>query len=173
MEFRPCKDVSVKVFKNGPSKICDVSVKVFKNGPSRICGRHSLKNFTCYIPEYLDSHVLDCENLIVITKQKPLIKIFNHRDLETKNPRIQNFKAKTLRYQFTMKNFPGKRQRGADALSKFPTVSSISAITFTEAKRSLLNCIREQYTPKDSKESEFNDHFISCQTIAAVKALAS
>ena len=29
-------------------------IKVFKNGPSKICGRQSLKNFTWSIVEYLD-----------------------------------------------------------------------------------------------------------------------
>ena len=29
-------------------------VKVFKNGPSKICGRQPLKNFTWFIIEYLD-----------------------------------------------------------------------------------------------------------------------
>ena len=31
-------------------------VKLFKNGPSKICGRQPLKNFTWYILEYLDPY---------------------------------------------------------------------------------------------------------------------
>ena len=31
-------------------------VKVFKNGPSKICGRQSLKNFTWSILEYFDPY---------------------------------------------------------------------------------------------------------------------
>ena len=32
-------------------------VKVFKNGPSKICGRQPLKNFTCFVLEYIDPYL--------------------------------------------------------------------------------------------------------------------
>ena len=35
----------------------DIWVKVFKNGPSKICGRQTLKNFTWPILEYLDPYM--------------------------------------------------------------------------------------------------------------------
>ena len=39
-------------------QICEIiCVKVFKNGPSKICGRHPLKNFTLSILEYLDPYI--------------------------------------------------------------------------------------------------------------------
>ena len=41
----------------------DIWVKVFKNGPSKICGRQLLKNFTWSILEYIDSHYPSAEKL--------------------------------------------------------------------------------------------------------------
>ena len=45
-----------------PSHLC-IWVKVFKNGPSKICGRQSSTNFTWSIPEYLDPSVTLAANI--------------------------------------------------------------------------------------------------------------
>ena len=36
----------------------DICVKVFKNGPSKICGRQPFKNVTWSILEYLDPYII-------------------------------------------------------------------------------------------------------------------
>ena len=74
-----------------------------------------------------------CNNLTVVTDHKPLLGILNNRDLGTiANPRIQRIKALTLPYCFTLKYCPGKWNRGADAVSRYPTVTFLTDIPSDE-----------------------------------------
>ena len=53
--------------------------------------------------------VLGCMDLIVITDHKPLLNIFNHRDLSTiTNLQLFKLNEKTLQYCFTIQYCPGK-----------------------------------------------------------------
>ena len=62
--------------------------------------------------------VLGCKDLIVITDRKPLLSIFNHRNLSTiTNPELFKLKEKTLQYHFTIQYCPGKWHKAADAVS--------------------------------------------------------
>ena len=64
---------------------------------------------------------LGCPKLTVVTDHKPLLGIFNHRDLGSiKNPRTRRIKESILDYHFTIKFCPGKLNHGADALSRYP-----------------------------------------------------
>lgn len=68
---------------------------------------------------------LGCPKLTVITDHKPLLGIFNERDLGSiKNPRIRRLKEATLDYHFSIKYCPGKLHLGADALSRHPVSPS-------------------------------------------------
>merc|ERR1712016_105583 len=61
------------------------------------------------------------ENLIVGTDHKPLVPIMGLKNLEDiKNPRIRNFKDKTLMFSFRVKHIPGKHLKIADATSRNP-----------------------------------------------------
>ena len=63
--------------------------------------------------------VLGCRDLIVVTDHKPLLGIFNDRDLNAiANPRIRDFKEDTLYFQFRTQYCPGKWLRGPDACSR-------------------------------------------------------
>ena len=67
---------------------------------------------------------LGSPKLIVVTDHKPLLGIFNGRDLDSiKNPRIRRLKEHTLDYAFQIKHCPGKFHVGADALSRNPARS--------------------------------------------------
>ena len=69
--------------------------------------------------------VLGCPNLLVVVDHKPLVKIFGDKSLESiDNPRLFNFKEKTLRYDFKIKYIPGKENFSADACSRYPVESS-------------------------------------------------
>ena len=71
--------------------------------------------------------VLGCKELIIVTDHKPLLGILNNRELNTiSNPRLQTLKEKTLKYNFTVQYCPGKWQRGADSVSRYPCKDSIS-----------------------------------------------
>ena len=67
---------------------------------------------------------LGCKDLTVAAVQKPLLGIFNNRDVSNiPNPHTCSLKEKTLRYAFKTIYCPGKWQRGADAVFQNPTSS--------------------------------------------------
>ena len=72
--------------------------------------------------EHSRMFTLGCEDLLVSVDHKPLLGIFNDRDLSTiKNPRIQDFKEATLAWRFDIAHNPGKWHKGADAVSRHPS----------------------------------------------------
>ena len=65
--------------------------------------------------------VLGCLSLMISVDHKPLTAIFGDCELEKiTNPRLLNFKEKSLMYQFTIKHTPGKTHFGPDATSCYP-----------------------------------------------------
>ena len=61
--------------------------------------------------------VIGCPNLTIAVDHKPLLKIFGNRTLdEISNPRLRNFKEKTLRYKFNIMYVPGVKQKAADVI---------------------------------------------------------
>lgn len=63
--------------------------------------------------------VMGNPNLLVAVDHKPLIRIFNDRNLdEIKNPRLLKIREKTLMYKFHVIAIPGNKNHGADALSR-------------------------------------------------------
>ena len=70
---------------------------------------------------------LGCPDLFVATDHKPLLGIFNDRDLGSiENPRVLSLKEYTLAWKFDIVHCPGKWTRGPDALSRYP--ANLSAI---------------------------------------------
>ena len=68
---------------------------------------------------------LGCDNLIVSTDHKPLIKIFGDRSLdEISNTRIFRLKKRTLAWRFKVVHVPGKNIPASDATSRNPASSS-------------------------------------------------
>ena len=64
---------------------------------------------------------LGCRKLVLAVDHKPLLKIFGDRELgEIENPRILNFKEKTLRWRFKVVHVPGVLHKIADATSRSP-----------------------------------------------------
>ena len=64
--------------------------------------------------------VLGCNDLIVATDHKPLLKVLGDRKMEDiKNPRLYNLKEKTLPFLFRITYVPGKRHFTADSLSRY------------------------------------------------------
>ena len=65
--------------------------------------------------------VLGCPDLIIAVDHKPLVKIFNDRQLDTiDNPRLRALKEKTLMYRFSIIEIPGKANNTPDAASRNP-----------------------------------------------------
>ena len=64
---------------------------------------------------------LGCKALVLAVDHKPLLKILGDRELgEIDNPRILNFKEKTLRWNFKVVHVPGVLHKIADATSRSP-----------------------------------------------------
>ena len=67
-----------------------------------------------------------CDNLIIITDHKPLVKIFGDRTLdEITNSRLFRLKQRTLPWRFDIEHLPGKSNSAADAASRHPSPSSL------------------------------------------------
>ena len=66
-----------------------------------------------------------CDDLIVVTDHKPLVKLFGDRTLdEITNSRLFRLKQRTLPWRFTIQHSPGKSNHAADATSRHPSPSS-------------------------------------------------
>lgn len=65
-----------------------------------------------------------CDNLVVVTDHKPLVKIFSDRTLdEITNSRLFRLKQRTLPWRFDVVHLPGKSNYAADATSRHPSPS--------------------------------------------------
>lgn len=63
-----------------------------------------------------------CDNLVVVTDHKPLVKIMGDRTLdEISNTRIFRLKQRTLPWFFEIFHMPGKTNPAADATSRYPS----------------------------------------------------
>ena len=82
--------------------------------------------------------VLGCRDLIVSFDHKPLLGIFHDRDHSSiPNDRISSLKEKTFCYQFSIWFCPGKWHRGPDAVSRNPSVSTVSLISIIRQPASI------------------------------------
>ena len=67
---------------------------------------------------------LGCDNLVVVTDHKPLVKLLGDRTLdEITNTRLFRLKQRTLPWQFNITHLPGKSNLAADATSRYPVSS--------------------------------------------------
>ena len=72
---------------------------------------------------------MGCPNLTIAVDHKPLVRIFNNRDLhDIKNPRLLKIKEKTLMYRFNIISIPGNDNFGADALSRIPPPPTVAVV---------------------------------------------
>lgn len=74
-----------------------------------------------------------CDNLLVVTDHKPLVKIFGDRTLdEITNTRLFRLKQRTLPWRFSIIHMPGRSNLAADATSRHPSpsiaVSSLAVV---------------------------------------------
>lgn len=66
-----------------------------------------------------------CDNLVVVTDHKPLVKIFGDRTLdEISNSRLFRLKQRTLPWRFDIEHLPGRTNNAADPTSRHPSPSS-------------------------------------------------
>ena len=80
-----------------------------------------------------------CDDLIVITDHKPLVKLFGDRTVdEITNSRLFCLKQCTLPWRFTIQHSPGKSNHAADATSRHPPPSgNIDCISVPDVLESI------------------------------------
>ena len=68
---------------------------------------------------------LGCDDLVITTDHKPLVRIFGDRSLdEISNPRIFRLKQRTLAWMFNVFHVPGKSIPASDTTSRNPAAST-------------------------------------------------
>ena len=66
-------------------------------------------------------YTLGCTKLIVATDHKPLVQILNDKSLtDISNRRLLNLKEKTMPYRFEIMHITGAKNKGPDAVSRYP-----------------------------------------------------
>jgi len=77
--------------------------------------------------------VMGCPELIVAVDHKPLVPIFNDRNLDKiRNPQLLKLREKALAYSFKVISIPGKENVGPDAASRIPPIATVSTIAYIE-----------------------------------------
>ena len=67
---------------------------------------------------------LGCDDLLVVTDHKPLVKLLGDRTLdEIHNTRLFRLKQRTLPWYYRISHLPGKTNSAADAMSRHPSPS--------------------------------------------------
>ena len=88
--------------------------------------------------------ILGCPNLILAVDHKPLIRILNNRLLEDiKNPRLLDFKERSLMYSYKIIHVPGRIHSAPDAASRYPGPNSDDVDDVTPVACASINSLSE------------------------------
>ena len=81
-----------------------------------------------------------CDDLLVVTDHKPLVKVFGDRTLdEITNTRLFRLKQRTLQWKFRTAYLPGKTNAAADATSRYPSPTlELSLLTIDDVAEQLM-----------------------------------
>ena len=95
-----------------------------------------------------------CDDLLIITDHKPLVKLFGDRTLdEITNPRLLRIKQRTLLWRFSIQYSPGKGNHFSDATSRNPVEVPRNDIG-DQQESSFLSCLYVIDDDRDEMESE-------------------
>ena len=120
--------------------------------------------------------MMGCPNLTVATDHKPLIRIFNNRDLhDIKNRRLLNFKERTLMYGYRIISIPGKDNAGANTMSRIPPPSTVSTLSYDDDIELSIKAaaIQQFYQPKDPPNITYEKIRAACNTDDECQSLLS
>ena len=79
----------------------------------------------CWAMDKFSQYILGMKNVIVETDHKPLIPLLGNMFLDRLPPRIQRFKLRLQRFQYSIRHISGKGNMSADALSRY-TISDFA-----------------------------------------------
>ena len=123
-----CQEISPTCCKEG-WQLCLVGSRFTTPAESRYAPIEGEALAVVYALHQTRYYVLGCPNLIVTTDHKPLINVLNERSLnDISNRRLLNLKEKTMQYKFEIRHVSGMKNKGADALSRYPAPSTGSEI---------------------------------------------
>ena len=115
-----CQEISPTCCKDG-WQLCLVGSRFTTPAESRYAPIEGEALAVVYALQQTRYYILGCPNLIVTTDHKPLVNVLNERSLnEISNRRLLNLKEKCLQYQFQIKHVSGAKNKGPDALSRYP-----------------------------------------------------
>ena len=86
-----------------------------------------------------------CDNLLIVTDHKPLVKFLGDRTLdEITNTRLFRLNQRNLPWRYTISHTPGKDNEAADAMSRYTTsvyaeVASLQLISPLDRAKQVIN----------------------------------
>ena len=118
-----CQTLSPSCCRNG-WKLCLVGSRFTTPTESRYAPVEGEALAVAYALHQTRYYILGCSTLIVATDHKPLVQILNDRSLtDITNRRLLNLKEKTLPYSFTVQHISGAKNKGPDAVSRYPLLT--------------------------------------------------
>ena len=118
-----CPEITPNCCREG-WKLCLVGSRFTTPAESRYAPVEGEALAVAYALHQTRYYVLGCSNLIVVTDHKPLVQILNDRSLtEISNRRLLNLKEKTLPYSFVIQHIAGTKNKGPDAVSRYPLLT--------------------------------------------------
>ena len=127
-KYCKCKKMSPSCCLDG-WHICLVGSRFTTSAESRYAPVEGEALAVAYALHQTRYYISGCSTLIVATDHKPLIQIFNDRSLtDISNRRLLNLKEKTLPYSFTIQHISGAKNKGPDAMSRYPPPSENEAV---------------------------------------------
>ena len=82
-----------------------------------------------------------CDNLVVVSDHKPLVRLFGDRTLDQiTNSRLFSLKQRTLPWRFTVVYISGKENLFSDATSILPHQDAVSGVTESEISAGVMIC---------------------------------
>ena len=113
--------------------------------------------------------VLGCKELIIAVDHKPLLKVFGDRSLEgIPNPRLRNLKEKSLRFRFRLLHIPGKKNKAADGISRYP-VGAPSTLHLPDDMAPLSHILLDE--ARDIAPDSEEDEVVTTCTLEHIKSI--
>ena len=92
-----------------------------------------------------------CDNLVIVTDHKPLVKIFGDRTLdEITNSRLFRLKQRTLPWKFEIQHLPGTSNTAADEASRHPASSGTTGPNMADLMEATLMAVHRDVEGLDA-----------------------
>ena len=105
-----------------------------------------------------------CEYLVglqfhIQTDHKPLVPLFSTKHLEELPVRVQRFRMRMMRYNFTISHVPGQELTIADTLSRAPvSTASVADQSFQSETTAYVNLVVETLPATEKRLKEIKEH---------------